>query len=388
MATAADGAMAASLVGLLLAFAVLLLIVRAARQFRSYPVLVPASPFAGQEEGRVVAIVPARNEADVIDRCVGGLLAQDYNAMRVIVVDDGSTDGTAERVARYADGVRLRLIAAGPLPPGWTGKTHACWRGVQEAGDADFFCFVDADAGPYPALVRSALAEARRENLAFLSLEPFQELGTVWERLIIPAGFFALAFLRRFGAGEPAANGQFLLIRADAYARIGGHGAVRAAISEDSALARLAARAGCRVAVMGGERLIRARMYRSFPALWQGLAKNSTEALGGARAVIGVALLGVPLAWALVLAPPILALTMPAHTGALALAGLGLATLALAAALALHVSGARHFGIPAWYGLFFPIAYTLAAALALDGLRRSAAGTVAWKGREYRTQSQ
>jgi chlorobactene glucosyltransferase len=380
--------MAASLVGLILAFAVLFLILRAARQFRSYPVLEPAPRCAGQEEGSVVAIVPARNEADVIDRCVGGLLAQDYNAMRIVVVDDGSTDGTAERVARRADGVRLRLIEAGAMPPGWTGKTNACRRGAGEAGDADFLCFVDADTAPGPALIRSAVREARRADLGFLSLEPFQELGTVWERLIVPAGFFALAFLRRFGAGEPTANGQFLLIRSDAYARIGGHGAVRATISEDSALARLVARAGFRVAVMGGERLIRARMYRSFAGLWQGLSKNSTEALGGARAVLGVALLGVPLAWALALAPPILALTMPAHAGALALAGLGLAILALAAALGLHVSGAIHFGIPAWYGLVFPIAYTLAAALALDGLRRDAEGAVPWKGREYPGQSQ
>lgn len=387
--------MAAGLIGFLLAAAVLVLILRAVRQFRAFPVLPPA-PAGDAQLPRVAAIVPARDEADVIDRCLAGLAAQDYplHLLRITVVDDGSSDGTFARAARWAAAGRISVIDAGPLPPGWLGKSHACWRAAGAAADAQYLCFIDADTVPAPALIRTAVLEAARADLALLSLEPFQELATIAERLILPAGFFALAFTRTVAttadpARENAAvNGQLLLIASAAYWRIGGHSAVRGAFDEDSQLAVLVKSCGGRVAVMGGAALIRARMYRSFGALWQGLSKNSTEALGGPARVLAVALLGPPLAWSLVVAPPLLALGLHAHPSIADVAGLALALLAACAALALHVAGARYLGIPLWYGLLFPAGYTLAAALALDGLRKSREGRVAWKGRTYRTPAE
>src|SRR5581483_9446052 len=136
-----------------------------------------------------------------------------------------------------------------------------------------------------PALLRAAVGEALRRRVDLLSLEPRQELVTLWERLVIPAGLFVLAFLRDFrslndpASPQAAANGQFILIRRAVYDRIGGHAAVRDAICEDRALAQAAKDAGCSVALLGAATLARTRMYRNLPALWEGLRKNSTETL-------------------------------------------------------------------------------------------------------------
>lgn len=383
--------MAAALAGFVLALATAWLIARAARQFVSFDALDPA-PANPRDAGlgEVAIIVPARNEADVIERCLVALRAQDYahERLAIIIVDDGSTDATAA-LARQAAAVdrRVRLIEAGPLPPGWAGKPHACWRGATVAGMPRFFCFVDADTAARPALVRSAVREAEWRGLDLLSLEPRQEMRGFWERLVLPAGLFALAFSRDIrrvadpSVADASANGQFMLVRSSAYWRVGGHAAVKSALAEDSSLALALKSAGHRIAVLGGQRLIHTRMYRDFRGLWQGLGKTSTEALGGPARVLLVCGLGMPLAWAIVLAPVVLGLS--ASAGALPLVGTLLAAMAALAAIGLHVSGARHLGVPAWYGLLFPLGYTVAAAIALDGLRRRAQGRIPWKGRCY-----
>jgi chlorobactene glucosyltransferase len=194
--------MIAAAVALLWALAVAWLIRRAARQYAAYEIACP-EPLPA-EAPAVDIIVPARNEAEAIARCLTGLIAQDYPLGRftVTTVDDGSSDATAA-IARGmgASKARLRVIEAGALPPGWTGKAHACWRGAAQAG-GEWLCFVDADTMPGPDLLRAAVAAACRRGLDLLSLEPRQELVTVWERLIIPAGLCALGFtgeLRRTG---------------------------------------------------------------------------------------------------------------------------------------------------------------------------------------------
>ncbi len=370
------------------------LILRAFRQFRAYRRIELATDPGKAPLPSLAVVVPARNEADVIGRCLGGLLAQDYprDRLRVTIVDDGSTDGTATTVRRVAKGaLGVALIEAGPLPEGWTGKAHACWRGAATAG-ADWLCFIDADVVPAPALLRCAVAAARRRRLDFLSLEPRQELESVWERLVIPAGLFALAFLGDLGAASdpsaPAtvANGQFILIRRTAYQRIGGHFAVRDAICEDTRLAQAAKAAGYAVGMLGAARLIHTRMYRNLPALWEGLTKNSTETLGGTARALLAGTLAVPLSLAALIVPIALVAHAAAAPSALEIAASAAAMLASLAMFCLHVAGARYLGIPRWYGLAFPVGYALAAVIALDGLRRHWLGAAAWKGRTYSTR--
>lgn len=383
--------MIAAAVSLLWALMVATLIARAARQYRAYDVLQPA-PLLGAAP-LIDIVVPARNEADAIADCLGGLVAQDYPASQVAitVVDDGSTDGTAA-IARGMAGAAppLAVIEAGPLPTGWTGKTHACWRGAAQ-GRGEWLCFIDADTIPAPALLRSAIAAAGQRGLDLLSLEPRQVLVTVGERLIIPAGLCALGFagdLRRTGNPDDpsaAANGQFLLIRRAAYDRAGGHRAVRGAFSEDSALAARVKITGGRIALMGAAPLIGVRMYRSLPQLWEGLVRSVTDTFGGVGATAFIALVGPVIAWSAPAIPAALAAHVAAAPTPLAGAALALAVAASLALLGMHLAAARYFAIPLAYGLLFPVAYTLAAALALAGIRARWQGRVAWKGRSYRS---
>jgi chlorobactene glucosyltransferase len=380
------------IVAALWAVTVAWLIRRAIRQYRAYRPLDPAPPRAGAAMPTLGVVVPARNEADAIPRCLAGLAAQDYPPERlaIVVVDDASSDGTAALAREVAArDPRFRVIEAGPLPLGWTGKSHACWRGAH-AVEASWLCFIDADTIPAPPLLRSAVAAAMRRGFDLLSLEPRQELVTPWERLILPAGLCALGFAGALEreAREPlsaAANGQFILLRRAVYERVGGHAAVRAAIAEDSALATRVKARGGRVALLSAASLIAARMYRSLPQLWEGLAKNVTETFGGMRRTAVVVALGFVLPWSSILVPLALALIVaeaPSPSPVLE-AALALAALASLAMLCMHIAAARYFAVPAWYGLLFPLGYTLAAVLAVDGLIARRRGRVAWKGRIY-----
>lgn len=384
-----------SLLGILWAIIAAYLILRAVRQLKSYPILRPEPIMDADTLPSVTVIVPARNEADVITRCLSGLKEQNYpsDLLKITVVDDGSSDGTAAlAAAAAASDPRIRVTAAGPLPSGWTGKSHACWIAAR-ATEAEWLCFTDADTAAHPLLLRSALKRAQREKFDFLSLEPRQELETAWERLVMPAGFFALAFTRDLRlvndptSPQASANGQFILLRRSVYQQVGGHAAVRAAIDEDSRLAQAVKAAGYRVAVLSGKYLIRARMYRNLRSLWQGLSRNSTEALGGAGPVLLICALGLPLAWAALALPLLLLAHLTASPTGPQLLALGLATGASLAVVGIHVAGARYLAIPAWYGLLFPIGYSLGAALALYGLLALWQGHILWKGRSYPLRS-
>src|SRR5262249_24754219 len=137
----------------------------------------------------VAIIVPARNEATNIGECLGGLAAQRGLAagLAITVVDDTSQDRTADEVRRKAhNDARISLLDAGPLPPGWMGNPLACWRGAAAAG-ADWLCFVDADVRAEPELIAVAVQTAEHDGIDMLSLAPFQQLVSFWERLIVPA---------------------------------------------------------------------------------------------------------------------------------------------------------------------------------------------------------
>jgi chlorobactene glucosyltransferase len=374
-------------VSLLWLAAVAWLIMRALRQRGALHSVVPSLP-SGRTPG-VAIVVPARDEAANIGRCLAALAAQTYPALRILVVDDESTDATPAITASFAarDG-RFRLLHAPALPPGWVGKSHACSIGADAASDAEWLCFLDADVRAKPMLLASAVETAVSEKLDLLSLAPRQELVSFAERLILPCGLYLLAFtqdLQRIQAPdrpEVNATGQFMLIRRTAYDAIGGHAAVREAISEDVALARLMKRSGRSFALYGGERVLSTRMYSGWWTLWSGIAKNLAEMLGGARATILTALLGLVLAWAAVLVPTFDA--WRCHDAVTQACGaLAAALPASAAAFGMHLAGTAYFRIPFWYGLIFPLGYTAGALIALDSVRRRLSGRVCWKGRTY-----
>lgn len=237
---------------------------------------------------RVTAVVPARNEEAVIGTCVESL-ANQPEVGEIVVVNDGSTDDTARIVAeKMASIAHLRLVEAREVPAGWVGKNHAASLGAREAR-GEWLLFTDADAELREGAVRRALQLAAENDARLVSFSPEQVMDRWYEKALIPFVYCRLAKHFSYEAvNDPAsraaaANGQFLLIRRDAYESIGGHTSVAGEVLEDVALAARAKSAGCRLWFGSAEGFVRVRMYRSFAAMWQGWKKNLYLLVGGSR---------------------------------------------------------------------------------------------------------
>ncbi|MCX8024966.1 MAG: glycosyltransferase [Thermanaerothrix sp.] len=231
---------------------------------------------------RVAVLIPARNEAHNLPRCLESVYRQDYpGGLEVWGLDDDSTDGTGELAAQFvAMDSRFHLLRGAPLPEGWLGKHWACQQ-LAETAAAEIFLFLDADTTLMPSAVRKAVATFEAERIDLLSLVPYEVMETWGERLIQP--FFLWAMLVFYPLGLafhirwPDLSftiGQFLLIRPQVYFAIGGHAAIRNIVVDDLALGRNAVRAGFRWRLMDGGELVRCRMYRSWHEVFAGFAKN------------------------------------------------------------------------------------------------------------------
>lgn len=331
-------------------------------------------------------VVPARNEARQIARCVRSLLAQRYGDFEVIVVDDRSTDETAAILHRIAQSdARLRVVAGEALPPGWAGKPWAIHQGVQHARGS-WLLFTDADTVHAADAARAAVAHARARGRQFLSLLTTQEIVSPAERALLPTLLFAIVFAlgslpaindpRRLDAA--VLNGQYLLAERRAYEALGGHAAVRGAIAEDYELARTIKRDGrFRAELADGSGLVRTRMYRSLGEIWNGFAKNFY--LGMRDRPAGSAL-GLLFLLAVSPLPEVLAaraaLRKDARTAALNAACAALTMLAAERAM-------RRSRFPAGSGAFLPLGICAVVGIAVDSFVRHRRGRVAWRGRVY-----
>jgi chlorobactene glucosyltransferase len=388
--------MAAPIVGAVWALLVLWLLWRALRQWRVHRT-ASIGPIADQRERPTVAIIlPVRNEITNVGDCLAALCRQTDlgEGSAIIVVDDDSDDGTAAAVEHLASADRrIRLLRPGLLPEGWMGKPRACWQGAL-AAEAEWLCFIDADVRAAEPLVATAVAVARERRIDMLSLGPFQELGSFWERLVIPAGLLLLACaldLRRYSdpaAAESSANGQFLLFRREAYFAVGGHRAVRHQTCEDKALAGRIKRAGRHFAFFGAERLAKTRMYTDRASLWEGFSKNAIELLDDGSATLAAALAGVLVGFSALAIPTLEAMAAWHRASAGALAGLGFGLAVLLLILGVHLGTARHLRIPLIYGLLFPAAYAAVAAIAVNSIALRRGGRISWKGRTYEIDRQ
>ncbi len=237
----------------------------------NYMRLPELSSQADAAQPDVTAVVPARNEAHQIARVVESL-----GSISIIVIDDYSSDGTAE-AAKTAG---ARVITAPPLPYGAKGKPNACAAGAAEVA-SKWILFVDADTWYEPGFPASLVAYAERNELQLVTAFLDQRRETWSEKVLLPYAFalyFTGVSARKVNSPESRealANGQCLLIERSTYERLGGHGRVAKSVIEDVALARLAKDHGVRLRVLRAEQLGHVRMYDGFTAIWRGFQKNS-----------------------------------------------------------------------------------------------------------------
>lgn len=239
----------------------------------------------------VTVVLPVRDEEAQVGGCLAALLASTgVPDLRVVVVDDGSTDGTAGVVRAVGD-PRVRLLPAGAPPAGWLGKPHACWVGAQTMRDDGYLVFVDADVRVAPRAVASAVALLDAHGLDLVSPWPRPVAGTAAERLVQPLSpwlwMTTLPLRLAERSGRPsltAANGQFLASTRRGYLRARGHAAVRAEVVEDVALARAVKRSGGRAVPAAGAALAECRMYDGWAAMREGYGKSLWASVGGSTA--------------------------------------------------------------------------------------------------------
>jgi chlorobactene glucosyltransferase len=234
----------------------------------------------------VSVIVPARNEAHNIGRCVRSILGSLWPALEIIVVDDRSEDATGAlaREITAADS-RVRVLDGTAVPDGWFGKQWACEQGARAARGSTLI-FTDADTEHAPTLIPRSMHAMRARALAFLTVAGFQKLGSFWERVVMPQVFYMIA-TRYGGAGavnrarrsrDKIANGQYLCFTRACYDAIGGHASVRGKAAEDLALAQLVHARGMRGELALGPDDLSTRMYTSLAEVVNGWTKNMVTA--------------------------------------------------------------------------------------------------------------
>ncbi|MFM7148054.1 MAG: glycosyltransferase family 2 protein, partial [Actinomycetales bacterium] len=254
------------------------------------------TPVPGTSEEPISVLIPARNEARRIGPTLASVLAQvGVPNMQVVVLDDGSTDGTSQIVQSFDD-PRLELLHGDTDPPaGWLGKPWACAR-LAEHATGSVVIFIDADVVLEPWAISAAVRLLRDSGLALISPYPRQIAQTLPERLVQPllvwSWLSTLPLRQAETSARPtlaAANGQFMVFDANAYRQIGGHAAVRDNVLEDVGLMRAVKAAGLQGNVVDGFAMAQCRMYESGSAMVDGYTKSLWAAFGGPWGSLGVA---------------------------------------------------------------------------------------------------
>ena len=333
---------------------------------------------------RVSILIPARDEAANIAAALDSALGQTGVAVEVIVLDDGSTDGTAEiAAARASADARLRLSHGADLPAGWNGKQHACHQ-LARLATAPLLLFVDADVRLSPDAVARLAAHMAAHRLDLVSGFPRQITRTLAEKIAIPQimvvllGYLPLPMARISGAPSLAAGcGQLLLVRAEAYRAAGGHAAFRGRMHDGLNLPRNVRAAGGRTDIVDATPLATCRMYDRWSDIWAGFSKNATE--GMARPV------ALPV-WTVLLGGghvlPWITMVLGALSGAEGAAWLSLTAIALV--LVARVALAVRVRQSTLSVLLHPAGVALNLAVQWNALLGARQGRQAvWRGRAY-----
>jgi hypothetical protein len=354
-------------------------------------------------DARVFVCVPARDEEANIEACVRSLLAQDHPQVRVLVYDDQSTDATPEILRGLCDDdPRVIPVHTHPLPDGWNGKQHACWRmaraaieGLERAdgspepplGQHERLLFTDADVRFTPDAARRAVAASEALDAPLLSGFPRQLTGTIAEAALVPMMFYLLLgylpMWRMRSTMDPSTSagcGQFILMTRAAYETTGGHEAVRDSMHEGVKLPRLARGAGVRSDLFDASDVASVRMYRGLGETWRGFAKNAYEGLGSIGLLVFMTVLhlvGHLLPWAVLVA----AVVGPAVRVDVPAPAVVLAALAVLAQLAQRLLLARRLDHTPASAILHPIGVLGMTAVQWYSLWLHLRGRRAWRGR-------
>jgi chlorobactene glucosyltransferase len=250
------------------------------------PVIKKINP--GENKSYVSVLIPARNESRNIQACLEDLIKQDYANYEIIVLDDDSSDNTAQIVEIMTKkNRRIRLIRGKRLPAGWTGKNWACYQLSRQA-KGNFLIFSDADNRYKKEAITKTVSWMQKLNLDFFSAFPQQFTKTIIEKLVVPTVYMSvycylplwLTYKTKFPS-IAAANGQWIAFKKSAYQQLGGHAVVQGKIAEDTELARLAKKKKMKILTAVGTGLIFARMYHNREEVWHGFSKNLFGLMGG-----------------------------------------------------------------------------------------------------------
>lgn len=343
----------------------------------------PGASAGGSESWpRLAIIVPARNEQDKVEQGLTSLLHLDYPDYQIIAVNDRSTDATGQLMQKVAHGSagRVKLIHIEDLPPGWMGKPHAMWLAAQQAPEADWLLFTDADVVFRPDCLRRAIAYAERERADHVVLFPSYNTDSVGERIMLSA--FAMLFVfghRPWAVADPKARdfmglGPFNLIRRSAYEQIGTFAALRMEVIEDMKLGKLVKQHGLAQRNVFGEGLLRWKWGKGAFGLVRNLTKNMFALMEFRRAkAIGACVL--------------LAIFGPGPFVGLALAPAWARlpyAVAVAAIAVLYAGLARRMHISPLYFLLHPVGTVLLIYTMLRSMAHvTRHGGVVWRGTRY-----
>ena len=365
----------------------------------------PQLTAADTEWPSVIAVVPARDEAEMLPLTLPGLLGQDYpGQFHIYLVDDRSQDGTATVAQQLATksgaAERLTVVAGAELPPGWAGKVWALKQGTEaaETDEGEYWLFVDADILLPPYGLRNLVKKAEPERLDLVSLMALLEVTTVWDRLLIPAFVYYFCKLypfRRVNSARhrtAAAAGGCVLLRTKTLSRACGLQSLASEIIDDCALARLVkqtAGAGTASVWLGLTRDVRSvRPYRDLASVWSTVARTAFAQLRYSPVLLLGTVLGLIVTYVVPPLSTLAGLVLLLSGGSL---GPGL-PLTLAGVLAWGLMSASLVPMLRWYGVspgyapLLPVTGVLYTLMTLDSARRhwrKKGG--AWKGRTYGT---
>ena len=351
----------------------------------------------------VAAVIPARNEADMLPVTLPALLGQDYpGALSAVLVDDGSTDGTAGVATKLAAeaGRPLLVVAGSPKPDGWAGKVWAMAQGLQAteanlAGPGTYVLFTDADIAWAPGTLRALVAAAEAGDRDLVSQMALLRTATGWERVIVPAFVYFFAQLYPFrrvnvpGSRTAAAAGGCMLIRREALERSGGLSPIRGALIDDVAIGTMIKRVRGRTWLGLSRQLVSVRPYPGLSSLWQMVARSAYTQLNYSPVLLAGTLIGLLFLYALppagALAGVILLAVGSAGTPVITTAVAGLAGWALMSLSYLPML--RVYRLSPLRAPGLPLTALLYAAMTTDSARRHYTGRGAqWRGRANPTR--